>query len=269
MLYDHVFLIGVDGAGSFFKEADTPNLDYIRAHSSYSETFDAQTASPTISAECWGAMLLGVTPEMHGMTNGYIGNPDHKRVGEVKYPSVFKLAREKYPNSKLVSFSDWNPINVGIVEDDLGVEKNTGRIIDITSHIIHSIESDECPKLMFVQYDSVDGAGHHYGYGTQRYYNSISQIDAHIGVVWNTLRFKGLLSSTLFIITADHGGTPEGSHGGDTPAEKTIYAGIFGEGVSGGPIGQMDVWDFPPIIGKALDLNPSPEWVGKVPEGIF
>ncbi|MCR5263182.1 MAG: alkaline phosphatase family protein [Clostridiales bacterium] len=269
MLYDHVFLIGVDGAGNFFKDADTPNLDYIRAHSSYAETFDAQTAFPTISAECWGAMLLGVTPEMHGYNNGYISQEEHKRTGDVKYPSVFKLAREKYPQARLVSYSDWNPINIGIVEDDIGVEKETGSIIDITRYIINSIESEEAPKLMFVQYDSVDGAGHHFGYGNKQYYNSISQIDAHLGIIWNTLRCKGLLSSTLLIITADHGGTPGGSHGGDTPAERTIYCGVFGDEIKGGPIGKMDVWDIPPIIGKALNLSSSPEWVGKIPENIF
>ena len=35
MIYDHVFLIGVDGAGAFFKNADTPNLDYIEKNSPY------------------------------------------------------------------------------------------------------------------------------------------------------------------------------------------------------------------------------------------
>ncbi|MGI6742521.1 MAG: alkaline phosphatase family protein [Eubacteriales bacterium] len=269
MIYDHVFLIGVDGAGAFFKDADTPNLDYIAKNSSVSLTHSGRTAFPSISAECWGAMLLGVTPEAHGLTNGYISDEAHIRTGDVSQPSVFKLAREKYPNARLVSYSDWNPINIGIVEDDIGVEKKTGGTAELTKFIVDSINSDEIPKLLFVQYDCVDGAGHHFGYGTKQFYDSISLIDSCIGVIWNTLRMKGALGNTLLIVTADHGGTPSGGHGGDTPEEMTIFCGIYGKDVRNETIPELDVWDIPNIIGKALGLEAPASWVGRLPENIF
>ena len=56
--YSHVIVIGVDGAGAWFKDADTPNFDRIFAKGAV--TYRALSSKPTISAECWGLMLIGV-----------------------------------------------------------------------------------------------------------------------------------------------------------------------------------------------------------------
>ncbi|MBQ3860058.1 MAG: alkaline phosphatase family protein, partial [Clostridia bacterium] len=72
MRYKHVFVIGVDGAGSFFRETETPRLDEIFGNGAVS--YDVLTSNPTISAQCWGSMLLGVTPEVHGLTNSIVGD---------------------------------------------------------------------------------------------------------------------------------------------------------------------------------------------------
>ena len=56
--YSHVIVVGVDGAGSRFKDADTPNFDHIFENSAV--TYNALSSKPTISAECWGSTLIGV-----------------------------------------------------------------------------------------------------------------------------------------------------------------------------------------------------------------
>ena len=68
--YSHVAVIGVDGAGAFFQKADTPNLDRILANGA--RTYRALSSNPTISAQCWGSMLTGVTPEYHRLNNTLI-----------------------------------------------------------------------------------------------------------------------------------------------------------------------------------------------------
>ena len=70
--YSHVIVIGVDGAGSWFKDADTPNFDKIFENGAI--TYKALSSKPTISAECWGSMLIGVGPEIHGLTNGIVSS---------------------------------------------------------------------------------------------------------------------------------------------------------------------------------------------------
>ena len=53
--YSHVIVIGVDGAGSWVREADTPCFDKIFEKGAV--TYNALSSKPTISAECWGSML--------------------------------------------------------------------------------------------------------------------------------------------------------------------------------------------------------------------
>ena len=65
--YAHVIVVGIDGAGSFIKDADMPNFQ--RIFSDGAVTYQALSSQPTISAECWGSMLLGVGPEIHKLTN--------------------------------------------------------------------------------------------------------------------------------------------------------------------------------------------------------
>ena len=80
--YSHVIVIGVDGAGARFRDSDTPSFDRIFA--SGAVTYNALSSKPTISAECWSSMLIGVGPEVHKLTN--------KRVSVLPYP-----LRSKHP----------------------------------------------------------------------------------------------------------------------------------------------------------------------------
>ena len=52
-LYKRVVLIGVDGAGAFFRDTDTPCIDEIFENGAIS--YNVLTSNPTISAQCWGS----------------------------------------------------------------------------------------------------------------------------------------------------------------------------------------------------------------------
>ena len=208
--YKRVIIIGVDGAGDFFKFASTPNIDKIFAGGAVCH--DALTSIPTISAECWGSMILGITPEVHGLTNGSLDIPyDTKSI----FPSIFRVTREKFADAKLASFCNWNPINTGIVENGLGVHKDTAGDASLTEKICAYIRENDF-KLIFIQFDEVDGAGHRNGYGTQGHLQQIEKTDAYVGEIYKALQESGQIDETLIILSADHGGTPGGGHGGTT-----------------------------------------------------
>jgi len=263
--YKHVVVIGVDGAGAWFSESVTPRTFEIFKDAATSH--DVVTSFPTISAECWGSMLHGVLPELHGLTNPIASQNIYP--SDSPYPSFFRVAREAFPDARLASFCNWNPINHGIVESDLGVVKGTGEDPEVTSQIL-SYLNDNDPEILFVQFDSVDGAGHHNGYGTSGHMAALTAVDAMIGSIYDTLKSKGILDETLFIVTADHGGTPDGHHGGDSLAERLVYLGVCGKTVTGAStIKNAEVQDIPAIVAWALGLKAPASWTGKVPSGVF
>lgn len=70
--YSHIMIFGVDGAGGNFDKIDTPNFD--RIFSKGSINLNGVSEYPTISAENWGSMFMGVTPQKHQITNEKASN---------------------------------------------------------------------------------------------------------------------------------------------------------------------------------------------------
>ena len=272
MHYSHVIVVGIDGAGAFVKDAKTPHFDRIFADGAV--TYAALASNPTISAECWGSMLLGVGPEVHKLTNGIVSSTPYPV--DSPYPSLFRRIREAMPDAPLGSYCDWNPITAGIVEGNLGVSHDTARD-DVLTPIICDYIKAEKPAFLFVQMDSVDGAGHGNGYGTPAHLNRISEVDALVADIHNAARDAGILDDTLFIVIADHGGTNpgtgKGSHGGWTDAEKYVTFAASGQTVRKAEIEQMNIRDLAAIVLYALGF-PIPAldeegWTAQIPAGMF
>lgn len=263
--YKHVIILGVDGAGAWFSESVTPNTWEMFSEGAYSST--TKTSFPTISAECWGSMLLGVLPKLHRLTNDIVSSKAYDV--ESIYPSIFRVAKEADSDAKLASFCHWNPINVGIVESNLGVVEGTGSDSEVASQVIEYLDVND-PTVLFVQFDSVDGAGHRNGYGTEGHLHALSAVDELLGQIYAKIEEKGILDETLLIVAADHGGTPEGGHGGDTLAERMVFMGVHGKTVTkGSQIVDAEIQDIPMISAYALGLEAPATWTGKIPSGIF
>ena len=262
--YKHVVIIGVDGAGAFFRNTDTPRCDEI--FNGQATTYSSRMALPTMSAQGWASILHGVLPEFHGCTNAIIEKTPYPI--NSPYPSVFRVAREAMPEAELASFVEWNPINIGVVENNLGVEKGTGADdAEVTGRILTYLRS-KTPTLMFVQFSSPDDIGEKYGFGTDIYLSTISTADALIGRIYDQLKLNGVLDETLFIVTADHGGLGK-THGGDSDAEKYVFLGVAGKTVASGTIVGAEGRDVAAIAAYALGLDYPDTWSGHVPEGVF
>lgn len=262
--YKYVVVIGVDGAGAYFANANTPNLDKIFANGAL--TYNCLTSNPTISAQCWGSLLHGVTPNLHGLTN------DSAALGaypsDSSYPSFFRVIRENNEKAVLASFAGWNPINVGIVEDGIGVYKKGGMSdSSLTAEILAYLAQNN-PNAMFVQFDEADAAGHSSGYGTATQLAKIAEIDAYIGQIYASYEQKGILNETLFIVTADHGGNGT-NHGGLTDTEKYVMFAATGKTVVNGTIGDMEIRDTAAIVLHALGYEQPEKWSARVPSDLF
>ncbi len=260
--YKHVVLVGIDGAGSFYKKTNSPSINALFREGAGTDR--CLTSSPTISAECWGSMLIGVYPEVHGLTNSIV---ETEKYGKQDHPTIFKLIREARPDAKLAAFCNWSPINTGIIESDAKVYLDTGDDEALTDKICSYIISNR-PDFLFVQFDSVDTAGHTFGYGSRKYLECLSAADGYLGKIRDAVEKAGISDDTLFIATADHGGFGQ-SHGGDSDAEKYVFFAAVGKTVPKGTTVELEVKDIPAAVAHALGIPGSDNWSARVPVGLF
>lgn len=274
-----VIILGVDGAGDWFNNNHSPNVYNIfendpNQNSVVTKLKGCLTSDPTISAQCWGSMLTGVSPEIHGFTNDIIESTPN-----TEHPSVFLEAKRQIPDVKLASIVNWSPINVGIVENGIGIDKRTRPddkdVKDVVCNYIKQYE----PDLLYVQFDSVDHAGHTYDYQTEKYFEQYKIVDGYIGEIYETLKDNNLLRKYDFIVTADHGGKDK-DHGKLSDEEKYIFFGITGDNIKKHEgnkrlIENMNVIDIAAITAHALGISNNYDWGKgieggiKVPEPIF
>ncbi len=265
-VYEHVFIIGIDGLGATFDKVDSPNFD--RIFSDYAYRHDAHTEYVTVSAQNWGSILTGVDYTTHGFTND--GCQKNERGSDSPNHSIFYYARQAFPEAELVSFNNWDAINHGIIENDLGVKKiNRGTDPLVTDAIVQYFEAGNTPKLMFVQLDSVDHAAHTYGGYSKQYYSAAEKADVYLGEIYDAIAARGLMKNSLFLLVADHGETANG-HGGQTKDESSAIVAAAGYTVNKTILPEdTQNRDISAIALYALGIEQPGHFVSKVPEGLF
>ena len=269
-VYKHVVVVGIDGAGAFFEKTSTPNFDSIFENGAV--TFDAITSTPSISAQSWGSLLTGVTPEFHGLDNGVTGTNAYP--SDSQFPTIFRVVREQMPDAALASFCNWNNINIGIIEDDIDVYKGNLKydadVIKAASNYVKTAQkrSVNIPTLMFLQLDEADGAGHGSDYGSPAHLETLTRLDSYLPQLYQAYVDAGVIEDTLFIVTTDHGGLNY-SHGGASDVEMKIMFAAVGKTVVKGKIGEMGIRDTAAIVAYALGLEQPATWTARVPSGLF
>lgn len=262
-IYKHVIIVGIDGGGAFQKKCNTPKMDSIFGDGIW--TPNCKASLPSISAQCWASMLIGIEPSVHGLTNKNIS--DGRPYSDSIYPTIFKLARDSKPSAKLAAFCGWTPISEGIIERNVGVVTDTGSDEEITFNASEYIKAEK-PDLMFIQFNSADQAGHSHGFGKKAYIKAMEKLDGYIGKIYEAIKEAGILDDTLFILTADHGGHLM-THGNDSPSDVDIYFGALGKTVNQSSEISLNGRDLAAIVCYAMNLKTNANWTSEVPEGFF
>ncbi len=74
--------------------------------------------------------------------------------------------------------------------------------------VLYSDESHPPPKFMFHELTLTDGVGHDYGPHSDGERAALDETDVRVGRVLDALEAQGLIESTLFVVTTDHGMAP-------------------------------------------------------------
>jgi hypothetical protein len=85
--------------------------------------------------------------------------------------------------------------------------------------------------LVLIHPGYVDDAGHDFGAASPRYREAVERVDNELG------RFLAALDldRDVVLLTADHGHTKGGGHGGDTPELRRVLTCAAGRGIAHGP----------------------------------
>lgn len=265
--YKHVVIVGLDGMGNFNKNTETPCMDKIFANGA--QSLYSHSLFPTISAQNWGAMLIGAYPDVHGLTNSIVGRELYTNK---ELPTIFTTVRKAMPEAVLCSVSQWEPINHGIIEHDIGVFMETADDGTQTTDKVVKCVLEKKPTLLFIQIDDPDGAGHHFGYGTEGHLECIRNTDRLVNRIYDAYREAGIIDDTLFIVITDHGGYKNG-HGGYTDEEKYIYFALSGKTVNKRDEFFAETKDINAIVRHAFGIEipeyDSARYSSQLPAGVF
>lgn len=268
--YSHVVVIGIDGAGAFFKDVNTPNFDRIFASGDI--TYDMIAPYPTNSSDGWGSMLYGASSAEHKIKNQIVR---HIRYYNEELPSVFRTIHDSYPAAEIASVVGWTTINSGLIDDvnDVSLLPNQDKEESLSNEtVVNNLRDymqDHDPKFLFIHLDGVDHVGHEFGWGTSEYLTAIAEADQSLGEIYEIISSKGFIEDTLFIVTADHGGNDNG-HGGDSSEERQCMFAVLGKNViQDGQIVDIEPRDVASIILCALGIQQPENYSGRVPSGIW
>lgn len=208
----HVILIGLDGmAANTFAAADMPTLRSMMEQGAW--TLHSRSILPSSSACNWASMFMGVGPEMHGYNTWGSSKPDFPSIETGPYgifPTIAGVLRAHDPEIRMSAMYEWPTIGALIEGEALDVSRNIpydeSHGEAITTEFINCLDSLR-PAFSMVIYDSPDHDGHGSGWGSPQYMTALHLLDGYIASIVEATKRMGIYDDTVFIVTADHGGT--------------------------------------------------------------
>ena len=262
-----VVILGVDGLGANVLRDHMPaHFREFQQQSAYS--FKARGVMPTVTFPNFASMLSGAGPEQHGVTSND-WRPDNFTIAPSctgiggHFPTIFGVLRQQRPKAKLAMFFDGDGFPF-IVEPGVADKVGMGQGADATFGMAIEYLTSGKPDLMFLHLDLMDHAGHTEGFESPAYAHALAHCDELLGQMMSRLREGGMLSSTVVLISSDHGGVGK-KHGGSTMTELEIPWMLRGPGIAQGRelSAPIDTFDTASTIAYIYGLKQPGCWIGK------
>ena len=270
----HIIIIGFDGWGSSsYENAEMPFLKSMVSESAW--TLKKRSILPTSSACNWASMFKGAGPEAHG----YIAWDTRKPAFDITYadetgnfPSFFSIFRKAYPDFEMGYFCQWDGMMFLFDMSDFSYSKKFESSLagsdDLTNAAVSYIQ-DKKPALAAFFWDFPDMIGHTVGWYTDDYMKELTHLDGILESIVTACDKAGILESTLFIITSDHGGHKK-THGQAVMSDLETPFIMFGPGIKAGMIEDpLMQYDVAAILADYLHLDIPKGWRGRSPADIF
>ncbi|MDR1802381.1 MAG: alkaline phosphatase, partial [Treponema sp.] len=203
----HVFLIGLDGWGSYSfrnERFSMPVIEELMNNGSY--TLQAMNVMPSISLPNWSSMLMGSSPDI---TRYWTNNPS-KAVSRYAdnyglFPSIFTLLKEQRPQCKVAFFYEWNENGTLCPDNVIDAKQHINNLSKDISIVTNYIKTGK-PNFCTIIIDEPDHTGHSIGHNTHAYYEELNRLDGLIAQITQAIKDSGIWDSSIIIFSSDHGG---------------------------------------------------------------
>ena len=263
----HVVIISLDGGKpAVIRECAMPVLTSI--FKAGAGTWSAQTIYPPVTLPSHTSMLTGVGPAKHKVD----WNTWDPEKGLVAAPTIFLLAKQHGLSTAMFAGKPkFRHLELpGSLDMSFAKAADSIPIAKLAAKYIVSAK----PSLCFVHFPNTDEMGHKHGWGSPEQKKAFEDEDEGIGIVRKAIQQAGIASSTVLIVTADHGGHDH-THGSRIPEDMTIPWVAVGAGVRPGvtlvkPVTTYDtaataLWLLDVPIPKSFDGKPVTEAFGPAP----
>jgi predicted AlkP superfamily pyrophosphatase or phosphodiesterase len=248
----HLVFIGLDGwGGVYVPKANMPTVKRMMYHGAWS--LDAQSVMPSTSWPNWSSLFCGAPPEQRNTES---------------FPSIFTLIRKNKQTEKQILFYEWTELQK-ICSNETAEKQEISSNIEYTKKIAAYIKEQK-PFFTAVVFDEPDHAGHSKSWGSKAYYAKLKELDSLIAIIEQAVKEAGIYDDTVFVLSADHGGSGFG-HGFDNPNHRKIPIVFYGNGIKHWyKISSLvNIYDITPTIAAILGLDIPPEWTGRLIHEIF
>jgi hypothetical protein len=113
----------------------------------------------------------------------------------------------------------------GMTREEIVDIRGMAQVINLFEHCS---DNEKAPVFVAHEFVLTDGAGHDYGPHHEGLREALYRTDKRIGAVLEIFRARGLLDSTLFVVTSDHGMAAQRVELKANPARELERAGIQG-----------------------------------------
>lgn len=233
----HVFIISFDqGAPAGIAKADMPTFKKMAAEGAH--TWEAYTIVPSVTLPSHTSMLTGVGIQKHQVDwNNY-----QPSKGKVTVPTIFSLAKAHgITTAMFVAKEKFQHLNLPGSVDEFYFPDKDPTCGNIAAEFANKVGKLN-PGLCFIHFGDPDVKGHEFGVNSPEKMQAFADTDKALKVMMNAVSKAGMLDSSVFILTADHGGhdikdskgKTRGAHGSSSPDDVTIPWVAWGTGVKPG-----------------------------------
>lgn len=269
----HVFLIGLDGWGSWCMETgECPFIREMMQEGSY--TLNKRTVLPSSSGPNWAAMMNGTPVEATGIISNN-ATPDFKPLVLTEHnaqPTFFHQLKQVCPEAETGVICEWgdfmnytDPACVDYQKKIHDPETFTEAVVEESVQYIQ----EKKPVLCFIHIDALDHKGHANGQGSPEYYAELPLVDSRVQRIVEGIKAAGIYEDSIILLTSDHGHLGTG-HGGTSMLEMETPFVIWGKGVKKNHEIKETVleYDIAATVAKILNLPVPQSWRG-IPMDVF